>query len=116
MTILAHRTVPTAFSEILARVMDAGLLKKKPSFYVIRLIIFSVIASGLWVGGGFLSFFTNSNSAWILLGFLMAGLLGVLSAQYGFIAHEAAHRQIFRNNKANDWVGLILANLFAGLS
>jgi fatty acid desaturase len=39
-----------------------------------------------------------------------------MSAQYGFIAHEAAHRQIFRNNKLNDWTGLILANLFAGLS
>jgi fatty acid desaturase len=42
--------------------------------------------------------------------------LGVLSAQYGFIAHEASHRQVFRNNKANDWTGLLLANLFAGLS
>jgi fatty acid desaturase len=48
--------------------------------------------------------------------FLIAGLLGVLGAQYGFIAHEAAHRQIFRNNKWNDWAGLLLSNLFAGLS
>jgi fatty acid desaturase len=39
-----------------------------------------------------------------------------MSAQSGFIAPEAAHRQIFRNNKLHDWTGLILANLFAGLS
>jgi fatty acid desaturase len=58
----------------------------------------------------------DSHWAWIFAGFVFAGLLGVLAAQYGFIAHEAAHRQIFRNNKANDWTGLFLANLFAGLS
>jgi fatty acid desaturase len=43
-------------------------------------------------------------------------LLGIVSAQFGFIAHEAAHRQVFTSNKANDWMGLVLANLFAGLS
>jgi fatty acid desaturase len=52
----------------------------------------------------------------MVLAFALVALLGVMSAQYGFIAHEAAHRQIFRNNKLNDWTGLILANLFAGLS
>ena len=116
MTALDTRTTPTLFNEILRRVLEAGLLKKKPSFYIVRLIIFSVAATALWVSGGFLSILTHHHSAWILLGFLMAGLLGVLSAQYGFIAHEAAHRQVFKNNKVNDLVGLVLANLFAGLS
>ena len=116
MTALETRTAPTLFNEVLKRVMEAGLLKKKPSFYILRLVIFSIAATALWVGGGFLSILTHHHTAWILLGFLMAGLLGVLSAQYGFIAHEAAHRQVFRNNKVNDWVGLVLANLFAGLS
>ena len=76
----------------------------------------SVFAVALWVTGGFIGVLFDSHSAWIIAGFLLAGLLGILSAQYGFIAHEAAHRQIFRSNKANDWMGLILANLFAGLS
>jgi fatty acid desaturase len=115
-TLLASRQTATLFSEILSRVSAAGLLKKKPSFYIIRLLIISALASALWVAGGFVGLLTNQHGAWILLGFAIAGLLGVLSAQFGFIAHEAAHRQIFRNNKANDWAGLILANLFAGLS
>jgi fatty acid desaturase len=115
-TLLASRQAATLFSEILERVKAAGLLKKKPSFYIIRLAVFAVIATGLWVAGGFVGALTAQEGTWILLGFAIAGLLGIVSAQFGFIAHEAAHRQIFRSNKVNDWFGLILANLFAGLS
>lgn len=106
----------TSFNEVLGRVKAAGLLQKKPSFYVIRLAVISVLAAGLWTLGGFIAFLTSQHGAWIVAAFGVAGLLGILSAQYGFIAHEASHRQIFRNNKANDWLGLVLANLFAGLS
>lgn len=104
------------FSQVLNLVRDAGYLKKKPSFYIIRLVVISVIASALWTGAGFLAWAATLNGWWMVLAFAIVALLGVMSAQYGFIAHEAAHRQIFRNNKLNDWTGLILANLFAGLS
>ena len=104
------------FSQVLNLVRDAGYLKKKPSFYIIRLVVISVIASALWTGAGFLAWASTLNGWWMVLAFAIVALLGVMSAQYGFIAHEAAHRQIFRNNKLNDWTGLILANLFAGLS
>jgi fatty acid desaturase len=104
------------FAQVLNLVRDAGYLKKKPSFYIIRLVVISVIASALWTGAGFLAWAATLNGWWMVLAFAIVALLGVMSAQYGFIAHEAAHRQIFRNNKLNDWTGLILANLFAGLS
>lgn len=106
----------TNFNEVLTRVKAAGLLKKQPRFYMVRLAVISTIAAGLWTGGAFIGRAFNENPLWILAGFGIAGLLGILSAQYGFIAHEAAHRQIFQGNKANDALGLILANLFAGLS
>ena len=107
---------PSNFSQVLNLVREAGYLKKKPSFYIIRLVVISVIASALWAGAGFLAWAATINGWWMVLAFAIVALLGVMSAQYGFIAHEAAHRQIFRNNKLNDWTGLILANLFAGLS
>ena len=107
---------PSNFSQVLNLVREAGYLKKKPSFYIIRLVVISVIASALWTGAGFLAWAATINGWWMVLAFAIVALLGVMSAQYGFIAHEAAHRQIFRNNKLNDWTGLILANLFAGLS
>jgi fatty acid desaturase len=106
----------TNFNEVLTRVKAAGLMTKKPSFYMIRLAVISGLAAGLWTAGAFIGQAFNENPVWIIAGFAVAGLLGILSAQYGFIAHEAAHRQVFRGNKANDWLGLILANLFAGLS
>jgi fatty acid desaturase len=116
MSIVASTKGVTNFNEVLTRVKAAGLLAKKPSFYLIRLAVISALAAGLWTGGAFIGQAFNADRVWIIAGFAVAGLLGVLSAQYGFIAHEAAHRQVFRSNKANDWLGLILANLFAGLS
>jgi len=106
----------TNFNRILTQVRDAGLLAKKPSFYIIRLAVLSVVAVGFWVLGGFIASLSSQNQLWMIAAFFLVGALGIVSAQYGFIAHEASHRQIFRNNKLNDWTGLILANLFAGLS
>jgi fatty acid desaturase len=104
------------YTELLARVKEAGLLHKKPSFYVIRLVILSIISVGLWTAGGFIGASGAQDSLIIPVAFAIAGLLGIVGAQFGFIAHEASHRQIFRNNKWNDWAGLFLSNLFAGLS
>jgi len=116
MTAAANVRTATRFHEVLTLVKNHGLLKKKPSFYVNRLVVISLISAGLWGGAVATGFATDQSQWWILLGFGLAALLGVLSAQYGFIAHEAAHRQIFHSNKANDALGLVLANLFAGLS
>jgi fatty acid desaturase len=106
----------THFSQVLNLVREAGYLQKKPSFYIIRLIAITIIAASLWTGAGFLAWAAEQNSWWLVAAFALVALLGVMSAQYGFIAHEASHRQVFRNNKLNDWTGLVLANLFAGLS
>ena len=106
----------THFNQILGQVRDAGLLTKKPSFYILRLIVLTIAAAGFWALSGYLSVLTEQNKLWLIAAFVLVAGLGVLSAQYGFIAHEASHRQVFRNNKANDWTGLLLANLFAGLS
>ena len=106
----------THFSQVLNQVREAGYLQKKPSFYIIRLIAITIIAGALWTGAGFLAWAAEQNSWWLVAAFALVALLGVMSAQYGFIAHEASHRQVFRNNKLNDWTGLVLANLFAGLS
>ncbi len=116
MTLIQTSKQVSNFNVVLAQVKAAGLLKKRPSFYMIRLGVISLLAGGLWTGAAFVGIAAQAHGAWILMGFLAAGLLGVMSAQYGFIAHEAAHRQVFKNNKANDWLGLVLANLFAGLS
>jgi fatty acid desaturase len=115
MSMLATKST-THFNQILSQVRDAGLLSKKPSFYIIRLIVLTIAAAGFWTLSGYLAALSQENKLWLIAAFVLVAGLGVLSAQYGFIAHEASHRQVFRNNKANDWTGLLLANLFAGLS
>ncbi len=116
MSSLLGTKATTHFHEIMERVKVAGLLKKKPSFYIVRLIVISILALGFWTLSGFIASLTLSHDAWIIAAFAVVAALGVLSAQYGFIAHEASHRQVFRSNRLNDHFGLVLANLFAGLS
>ena len=53
MSIVSEVRTPTNFSLILEQVREAGLLTKRPSFYIIRLVVISLIASALWVGAGF---------------------------------------------------------------
>ncbi len=106
----------TLYSEILRRVKEQGLLEKKPSFYLIRTAIISLISLILW--SGVIIFGINFSNSWLnVLSIAPAlALLGVMAAQYGFIAHEAAHKQVFEANKINILFGTFLANLFAGMS
>lgn len=118
---VVRRTTPKSdvsgpvYSELLTQIKEAGLLSKTPRFYINRLLIITAAAVVLWAGVT-LSFTLLPGGLGLGLGFIGAALLGVIAAQYGFIAHEAAHKQIFAVNKTNEWVGLVLANLFAGLS
>lgn len=105
-------TSSTLYSEILNRVKDEGLLVKNPAFYVKRFIIISIISGILW--GSIAAISLTGFAWWLALPAVM--LLGVTAAQYGFIAHETSHRQVFLSNKRNDFYGKITANLFAGLS
>lgn len=106
--------IPTHYNELLKRIKAENLLQKVPSFYIKRLIIISIIALTLW---GALYAISLTSNAWILaLAFPVMALQGIMAAQFGFIAHEASHRQVFKNNHTNDNVGRILANGFAGLS
>ena len=60
----------------------------------------------------FFVFVKSGNSWWQLV--TAAVLAGVLT-QTAFLGHDAAHRQIFKSGKWNDWTSLI-ANLLVGIS
>jgi len=77
----------THFNQVLAQVRDAGLLSKKPSFYIVRLIVLTIAAAGFWTLSGYLAALTEQNKLWLIAAFVLVAGLGVLSAQYGFIAH-----------------------------
>ncbi|MEX1077612.1 MAG: acyl-CoA desaturase [Homoserinimonas sp.] len=98
----------TEYSSLLNTVRDAGLLQRRTGFYY---MVFSIITLAL---GGVVTGFILLGDSWFQL--LMAAALGIILTQYAFLAHEAAHRQIFTSGKLNDAAGRTLANLFVGIS
>ncbi len=60
-------------------------------------------------------------TAFVLIGdtwwqLFMAAALAVIFTQVAMLGHDAAHRQIFRSGRWNDWITLIIGNLLVGMS
>ncbi|MCU1405585.1 MAG: acyl-CoA desaturase, partial [Glaciihabitans sp.] len=100
---------PTSdFSALLSTIRDAGLLHRTRTFYIINFAAISLVMAAAWVAFAFL------GDSWYQL--IVAAVLGLLFTQYAFVAHEAAHRQVFTSGKANDTAGRIVADLLVGIS
>jgi fatty acid desaturase len=96
------------YSELLTRVRDAGLLRRRRGFYAalfaaLMLALVATVAGVVALGDTW-------SQLWL------AVVLGVLFAQVGFLAHEAAHREIFESGPANDRAGRVLGDLVVGIS
>jgi fatty acid desaturase len=95
------------FADLLRRVRAAGLLQRRRGYYWMKIVVTIGLLAAGWVG---LAVVGNS---WWQLG--VAAFLAVVFAQIGFLAHDAAHKQIFTSRRANDIAGVLLANLAVGL-
>ncbi len=63
--------------------------------------------------GGWTAFFVVGASWWTLV---VAAFLAVVSAQVALVAHDLAHRQVFRSNRTSSRAGLVAGNLVIGMS
>ncbi|WP_328808044.1 fatty acid desaturase family protein [Nonomuraea antri] len=95
------------FSQLIDKINEAGLLDRRPVYYAIRAAIAVAAYVGGWVLFGWLG-----DSWWQLL---VAALLALIFAQFGFLAHDLGHRQVFRTRRPSDLVGLAMGNLAIGL-
>lgn len=100
--------VKSIYADLGALIRDAGLLKKNVPYYVKVFTVVTLLSAAAWAG-----VFLLAGTPWVLL---LAPVFGALTAQYGFLAHEAGHKQVFASNRWNKWSALIIANLFVGLS
>ncbi len=100
--------VTSDFTALTQRVRDAGLMRRAYGYYWTKLIG-SVLALGAWTVA-----FVMIGESWWQLG--MAAVLAVMLTQIAFLGHDAAHRQIFKSGRWNDWTSLVVANLLVGLS
>ena len=96
------------YAELLNQVRQAGLLKRRPAFYAIWIAVNLLLLAAGWA-----VFVVLGDSWWQLI---TATFLAVAFAQNGFLTHDAGHRQIFRNRRANQLVGLVHGNLAVGLA
>ena len=98
----ATRTAMTSdYSELMAQVRGLGLLRRRRGAYAVRsaalgAALLLTLAAVLWLG-----------DSWYQL--VVAAVLGVVLSQYGFLAHDAAHRQIFETNRANEWTARLMS-------
>jgi fatty acid desaturase len=96
------------FAVLSRRITGAGLMQRRPTYYIARL---SVVA--LMFFGGWAVFFVIGSSWWQLV---TAAFLAVAFTQVGLVAHDLAHRQVFRTKRPGDFVGRLAANLGVGMS
>lgn len=96
------------FSALLHTIRDAGLLRRRKSFYIITFSVLALAMAGAWVG-----LFMLAGTWWVLL---IAAAMGIIFTQFAFITHELAHRQVFESGKLNDFAGRIMSDLVVGIS
>ncbi|MGC0272362.1 fatty acid desaturase family protein [Pseudactinotalea sp. Z1739] len=96
------------FLELKRKVKAAGLLGRRPGWYIARGVVLLVA-----FGGAFTLLFTLGRTPWQLA---VAVLFGVLFTQAAFLGHDAAHQQVFSSGKRNEWLSILVANLVVGLS
>ncbi|MBA0126534.1 acyl-CoA desaturase [Haloechinothrix sp. YIM 98757] len=96
------------FTELSRQVRAAGLLRGRPGYYIARITVVTASLAATWVA------FLALGSTWWQLG--IAVLLAVLNGQVALLAHDVAHRQVFRTRRASEIAGRVLGNLAIGMS
>ncbi|NLU72853.1 acyl-CoA desaturase [Streptomyces sp. HNM0575] len=96
------------FARLYARVQEAGLMRRRPGYYALRITLV-----GLAYAAGWTAFAVLGDSLWQLA---VAVLLGLVFGQLALVAHDLAHRQVFAGRRPSETGGRIVGNLGIGMS
>ncbi len=91
------------FARLSRKITDAGLLGRRPGYYTFR--ITAVV--GLYTAGW--AVFVLVGPSWWTLG--IAAFMAVLYGQVALVAHDVAHRQVFRRRRISEVSGRAAAAL-----
>lgn len=107
MTIIPARS-GSDFARLSRRISAAGLLDPAPAHYVGRAALLgSVVAATV------AAFLLLGDSWWQLA---VAAVAAVVYGQVALLAHDIAHRQVFRSRTASEWAGRLVGNLGIGMA
>jgi fatty acid desaturase len=96
------------YAELAEEIRSLGLTRRRPLFYAgLSTIIALAMVAGV---AGLVLLHHSWWAIWL------APAFGVLSAQLGFFAHDATHRQISRRERPSRILGQVTGNLLNGLS
>jgi fatty acid desaturase len=102
------RTAGSDFTVLSRRIAESGLLERRPIYYAVRMSVVAVMFAAAWI-----AFFVIGSSWWQLV---VAVFLGVAYSQVALLAHDVAHRQVFRTRRTSALVGRIMGNVGVGMS
>ncbi|CAK7284930.1 Fatty acid desaturase [Streptomyces misionensis JCM 4497] len=96
------------YARLTRRITEAGLLERRPGYYTLRLgVVVGLLAAG-W--GAFLAL---GDTWWQLA---VAAFLALVFGQVALVAHDLAHRQVFRRRRPSEIWGRLFGNLGIGMS
>ena len=96
------------YANLMTTIREKGLQERRTGFYIAVFLILTAAFAAAIAGMALL------GNSWFQL--LIAAGLGLIFTQFAFLAHEAAHRQIFTSGKTNDRWGRFIAVFIVGLS
>ncbi|WP_245765430.1 fatty acid desaturase family protein [Nonomuraea jiangxiensis] len=82
-------------------------MDRRHFYYAVRLSVIGAFYLGGW------ALFVWLGDSWLQL--LVAVALAVVFAQFGFVAHDLGHRQVFSSRRPSDLAGRLIGNLGVGL-
>lgn len=98
----------TDFAELRRRIEAAGLLGPRPGYYAVR--------SAAVVGALVLSLVALFQVGSTLGALAVAVAMAAVSGQLALLAHDVAHRQVFRTRRSAELAGRLVGNLGVGMS
>ena len=98
----------SGYAQLSRQVKQAGLLNRRPGHYIARITVTALLLAAGWA-----AFVLLGNSWWQLA---VAVFLAVMFTQFGFLGHDAGHRQISGSRRVSYLLGILLGNLGIGLS
>ncbi|BEL05918.1 acyl-CoA desaturase [Actinoplanes sichuanensis] len=106
----APRTASTGsdFAALARRINAEGLMERRAVYYVARISVVTLMFLGGWT-----AFFLIGSSWWQIV---TAAFLAITFTQVGLLAHDLAHRQVFRTKRPGEIAGRIAGNVGIGMS
>jgi len=101
-------TTGSDFAALSRRITSEGLMQRRPAYYLARLSVVTLMFLGGWTA------FVIIGSSWWQL--VTAVFLAVTFTQLGLVAHDLAHRQVFRTKPPSELAGKLAGNLGIGMS